>query len=263
MIRNFMILVVAISIVLSAFAQPAGPTMKKPVPNKPLGAESMKAAPEQVKQAKKTTISVPSNMQQEVSKKLSALVREAYGYSEMRPPYEMGLVERWMEGTGYIKQADWQKDAYGRATGYVFQSSSSYAWGMASSRCWIKTSYYPSMQGWYEITANVYSDGYFQFACGYNGETYMYRNIGVMIDGQGYEAVALGESYMNQPSGVQTLPFKGWNRVTKRFYLYPGQKYMLGGYSEMGGWTSGGTDTWQIVAGTSFIGPFYIQYVGQ
>ncbi len=259
--KNLIVLFVCLVITNFVLAQtppPDKPVMQKQAPvnnNPPLMAQP---APKSIQSAskEKATSAMSSTMKKAFAKQKTA----SRGTTILYPPYMNGWVQKWTDGTGYIPFAESQKDQYGRPTGFTFQGGSSYAYGMASSRCWVSCVYVPSQTGNYEIIVDCYQEGALRAACGYsNSEVYAYRTLGIMVEGIGYEARVLSELYFDRPISEQNKRIQEWQSARKTFYLQAGKSYNICAYSEVGGWSAGDSQTYQITNITSAIGPFTIQ----
>lgn len=179
------------------------------------------------------------------------------GFTYIYPPYEEAWEQIWKKGTGQTGKVLAEKD------GYTFHSGSSYAWGMATSRCWLGFYYIPPRTGRYNIQLEAYQEGTLRTYLASQGEVYAYRNIGVSIEGVDWAGKTLSDLYFNRPVGEKNHHFADWNTVGKEFTLEAGRTYWITGYSEVGGWSSGDSNAWQTTSAVSAIGPFVIQFLGK
>ncbi|NUM34728.1 MAG: hypothetical protein HUU50_09300 [Candidatus Brocadiae bacterium] len=179
------------------------------------------------------------------------------GTSYIYPPYQEAWEQIWTKGTGKTGKVLAEHE------GYTFHSGSSYAWGMASSRCWLGFSYIPPKTGKYKIGLEAYQEGTLRTYLTSKGEVYAYRNIGVSIEGVDWVGKTISDVYYDRPVGEKNQHFSDWSSVGKEFFLEAGKSYWITGYSEVGGWSSGDVNAWQTTSAVSAIGPFTFEYVGK
>lgn len=259
--RNLLVFAMIVSWCVFVVAQPTSiPTSGKQAPAMKTGIKSAPPAEMQFKSASKLLPS--TQMTTAVGKKSIKEVGTTY----VDPPYIASYIQpssftdpAWVAGTGYIQTAEVQTNSSGFPNGWTVHQAGSYAYGKAASRCWVKCMFTPLKTGNYEVSVRVWQQGTLKAACGYSSQAYAYRTVGIFVGGQTYQAVTAEELYLNYKSNMQQRTFNAPTNVARVYTLYAGQTYEIWGYTEVGGWSSGDSSTWQTTDVLSYIGPFKIK----
>jgi len=272
--QKLLVLIVIASLCGWTSAQPvqdpgaSAPELTKQPPTAPEGATAKAAAtpPKEITTHKKAGKQTASSKMSKYTSPNQARPK-AVGTVYVDPPYIQGWVQPvqpndpvWVNGTGYIQTAEVQYGSNGYPDGWTYHSGGSYAYGQASSRCWVKCMFTPMKSGNYQVDVSAWQKGSLRGACGYSGsQFYAYRKVGVFVEGLGYGVKTAEEIYFNKPIGTQTRNFDGFATASKTFYLYAGTSYTIWGYTEVGGWSAGDARTWQTTDAVCYIGPFMIK----